>query len=158
MCLFSFSRELLDVAAYRFGYDVDLDGKKCNYNVTNKNNPDSFWNNPRTLNILLRLRFDEHCYLHAHSCFKKGCECRFFFPFMAQPEESQLFSDQKEKPPCSTPLMEANTKEWDLFARYLAGSYASERGSGYGWNTDHYGARNRVLRGGRLWPIHISDC
>ena len=39
-------------------------------------------------------------------------------------------------------------------ARYLTGLYASERGSGYGWDTDHYGTRNWVLRGGRKRPIH----
>ena len=39
---FPLSPELLDVAAYRFGYDVDADHK-----VTNKNNHDSFWNDPR---------------------------------------------------------------------------------------------------------------
>ena len=49
------SRELLDVAAYRFGYDVDLDEKTCNYKVTNKNNHDSFWNDPRARKILLGL-------------------------------------------------------------------------------------------------------
>ena len=38
----------------------------------------------------------------------------------------------------------------------LLGFYASERGFGYRWNTDHYGTRNRVLSGGRLWPIHVG--
>ena len=83
---FPLSPELLDVAAYRFGYDVD-----ANQKVTNNNNHDSFWNGPRARNILLRLRFDEHCFFRALSCFKKGCECRFFFPFLAQPEETQPF-------------------------------------------------------------------
>ena len=56
-----------------------------------------FWDDPRARKILLRLRFDEHCYTHARSCFKKGCECRFFFPFLAQPEETRIFHDPRKK-------------------------------------------------------------
>ena len=37
-------------------------------------------------------------------------------------------------------------------ARYLTGFYASERGSGYRWNTEHYGTRNRVLSGAVYGP------
>ena len=67
------------------------------YTLINENQEDSFWNDPRARAILLRIRFDEHCYLHARSCFKKGCECRFFFPFMAQTEDTQLFDDPNKK-------------------------------------------------------------
>ena len=46
---------------------------------------------------MLRLRFDEHCFTNACSCFEKGCECRFFFPFSARPEETRLFNDPSKK-------------------------------------------------------------
>ena len=32
---------------------------------------------------------------HRHSCFKKGCECRFFFPFIPS---DKTFIDQDESP------------------------------------------------------------
>ena len=39
-----------------------------------------------------------------------------------------------------------NIVKWH--ARYLTGLYASERGSGYGCNTDYYGIRDWELGGG----------
>ena len=88
---------LLNVSAYRFGYNIDMTDSRGEYKVINENNKDSFWNDPKARAILLRICFDEHCYLHARSCFKKGCECRFFFPFMAQIEDTQLFEDSNKK-------------------------------------------------------------
>ena len=38
--------------------------------------------------MLLNLRFNEHDYVHRASCFKKGCECRFFLPMMTCPQTS----------------------------------------------------------------------
>ena len=69
--------DLTNVAAYRFVYDADFDNglDKCTMTCGEKT---GFWDDPRARKILLRLRFDEHCYTHARSCFKKGCECRFF--------------------------------------------------------------------------------
>ncbi len=32
---------------------------------------------------LLKYRFEEHSSCHVESCFKKGCKCRFLFPFMS---------------------------------------------------------------------------
>ena len=43
---------------------------------------DDFWNDPTVRRALLRLCYDEHMSGHVKSCFKKGCECRFFFPFL----------------------------------------------------------------------------
>eukprot|EP00986_Skeletonema_menzelii_P016993 scaffold16882_cov138-Skeletonema_menzelii.AAC.1 len=65
----SFSSERLDIAAYRTIYDVP-DG--------NGNDRDS-----AIRSILLNEKFNQHSTLHASSCFKKGCECRFLFPFLA---------------------------------------------------------------------------
>ena len=63
------SSERLDIAAYRTMYAVpDVNGS----------GPDS-----RSRYILLNERFNQHTTLHASSCFKKGCECRFLFPFLA---------------------------------------------------------------------------
>lgn len=65
----SISRAILDIAAYRTVYDVP-DG--------NDKDPDS-----KLRSILLNERFNQHSTVHASSCFKKGCECRFLFPFLA---------------------------------------------------------------------------
>ena len=43
---------------------------------------DNFWNDPLVRRALLRIRYDEHMWQHVKGCFKKGCECRFFFPFL----------------------------------------------------------------------------
>ena len=43
---------------------------------------DTFWKDPTVRQVLLRLRYDEHFWEHAKGCFKKGCECRFFFAFL----------------------------------------------------------------------------
>jgi hypothetical protein len=44
---------------------------------------DPFWGNKNICDIFLKYRFEEHSASHAGSCFKKGCECRFLFPFMS---------------------------------------------------------------------------
>ena len=91
------SCHFLDFAACIFACDIDTIDSRGEYTLINQNQEDSFWNNPRARAILLRIRFDEHFYLHAQSCFKKGCECKFFFPSMAQTEDTQLFGDLNKK-------------------------------------------------------------
>ena len=63
----------IDIAAYTYSY-----------HITDKLNPisDNFWGNKNVRDILLRSCFDQHEYNHRHSCFKKGCECRFMFPYL----------------------------------------------------------------------------
>ena len=46
----------------------------------------AFWGNKDVRDVLLRLRFDEHGWNHRASCFKKGCDCRFFLPTPSIPE------------------------------------------------------------------------
>ena len=46
----------------------------------------AFWGNKDVRDTLLRLRFDEHGWYHRASCFKKGCDCRFFLPTPSIPE------------------------------------------------------------------------
>ena len=87
---------LLDIAAYRFVYDVDLGNGQNDCNLEDGRNK-HFWSDRQTRDILLRLRFDEHFYLHARSCFKKGCECRFFFPYRSRPKKTELFSNLSKK-------------------------------------------------------------
>ena len=78
--------KLLDIAAYRFVYDmVDEDNRA----LIDEDN--SFWHDEQIRRILLRRRFDEHHDKHANSCFKKGCECRFLFPFMAWCNHTRLY-------------------------------------------------------------------
>ena len=63
----------IDIAAYTYSYHMN-----------EKSNPmsDEFWGDANVRDLLLRLCFDQHEYNHRHSCFKKGCECRFMFPFL----------------------------------------------------------------------------
>lgn len=64
--------ERLDIAAYTYSYNMDGGCHKTN---------DDVWNLKEIRQLLLTHRFDEHEHTHRHSCFKKGCECRFLFPF-----------------------------------------------------------------------------
>ncbi len=70
------SKERLDMAAYTFSYHMD------NGCAVEK---DSFWGNKNVRELLLKYRFEEHSACHKASCFKKGCECRFLFPFKSTP-------------------------------------------------------------------------
>jgi hypothetical protein len=67
------SKERLDMAAYTFSYHME------NACAVKK---DSFWGNKNVWELLLKFRFEKHSAYHKASCFKKGCECRFLFPFM----------------------------------------------------------------------------
>ena len=67
---------ILDVASYRYVYDM------VGTDTALKPADDSYWKDRRVRAILLRQRFDNHHTTHANSCFKKGSECRFFFPFL----------------------------------------------------------------------------
>ncbi len=44
---------------------------------------DAFWGNSHVQETLLKYRFKEHSSCHVAYCFKKGCKCRFLFPFMS---------------------------------------------------------------------------
>lgn len=71
------TREKLDQAAYLFSYHMPGGANQLN---------DVFWGDTRIRQILLTRRFDQHDYTHRAGCFKKGCECRFLFPFHTCPE------------------------------------------------------------------------
>jgi hypothetical protein len=53
-----------------------------------------FWGDKHILELLLKYRFEEHLACHKASCFKKGCECRFLFPFM--PTTSTYIHEDKD--------------------------------------------------------------
>ncbi len=44
---------------------------------------DHFWGNSHVRETLFKYRFKENSSCHVASCFKKGCKCRFLFPFMS---------------------------------------------------------------------------
>ncbi len=69
------SKERLDMAAYTFSYHMN---GGC-FTET-----DPFWGNNSVRETLLRYRFEEHSFSHSASCFKKDCECRFFFDKLAE--------------------------------------------------------------------------
>lgn len=64
--------ERLDIAAYTYSYHMEGGCQQIN---------DKFWGDSKVRKVLLTLRFDQHDCNHRRACFKKGCECRFYFPF-----------------------------------------------------------------------------
>jgi hypothetical protein len=68
------SKERLDMAAYTFTYHME---NSCALEK------DCFRGNKHVQELLLKYKFEEHSACHKASCFKKGCEYRFFFPFMS---------------------------------------------------------------------------
>jgi hypothetical protein len=66
----------LDMAAYTFSYHMT---GGCALEK------DCFWGNMHVRETLLKHRFKEHSSCHSGSCFKKGCKCRFLFPYMSTP-------------------------------------------------------------------------
>ena len=75
-CLQTVSKEQLDVAAYSYSYHFLHENNKTCQEIVN-----SFWGDEDVRTIMLRHRFEHHAISHVPSCFKKGCECRFLFPF-----------------------------------------------------------------------------
>lgn len=64
--------ERLDIAAYTHSYHM-LGGSNELY--------DDVWGNEDLRQLALNLRYNVHEHTHRQSCFKKGTECRFLFPF-----------------------------------------------------------------------------
>ncbi len=64
--------ERLGIAACTYSYHMYGNHEKMN---------DSFWGDREIRKVLLGLYYDQHDSNHRRSCWKKGCECRFFFPF-----------------------------------------------------------------------------
>jgi hypothetical protein len=64
------------MAAYTFSYHMN---KGCALKS------DQFWGHNNIHKTLLKYRFEEHSACHCALCFKKGCKCRFLFPFMSTP-------------------------------------------------------------------------
>ena len=79
--------ERLDIAALRHSYDTKDGCVKLD---------DHFWANKDVRDVLLRFKFDEHDWKHRSSCFKKGCDCRFFLP---EPSHGQtdIYSENELK-------------------------------------------------------------
>jgi hypothetical protein len=71
---FPISKERLEMAAYLHSYHRN---EGCAPVL------DPFLGNKNIRDIFLKYRFEKHSASHAGSCFKKGCECRFLFPFMS---------------------------------------------------------------------------
>ena len=85
------SKEMIDIAAYCYLYHMDGGCAEIN---------NDFWSNKNIRQTLLCKRFEHHAWKHRPACFKKGCECRFMFPFATCPEtyihEDKGFEDEKE--------------------------------------------------------------
>jgi hypothetical protein len=97
------SKERLDMAAYTFTYHME------NGCALEK---DRFWENKHIGELLLKYRFEEHTACHEASCFKKGCECRFLFPFMST-TSTYIHEDKgdKDKNEILWYLLDGSTRE-----------------------------------------------
>jgi hypothetical protein len=62
---------------------------------------DTFWSDEDIRKIMPRHRFKHHAVSRVPSCFKKGCECCFLFPFCAQLNTS--FDPKELDPECTVP-------------------------------------------------------
>ena len=77
-------KERQDMHCIRSVYDIS---SKCWCEYESKNNLGvlEFSKIVECRYMILNLRFNERDYGHRASCFKKGCECRFFLPMMICP-------------------------------------------------------------------------
>lgn len=75
------SNAQLDMAALSHVYDFYNNEQNIPTHLA-----DTHWGEEDIRSLLLQHRFEYHCCFHRFSCFKKGCECRFFFPFAYCPE------------------------------------------------------------------------
>ena len=69
----------LDVAAYSYIYDFHAENGELPMHIANTE-----WADDEFRSLLREHRFEYHDVWHRFSCFKKGCECRFMFPFVAR--------------------------------------------------------------------------
>jgi hypothetical protein len=70
------SKEQLNVAAYSYSYHILHENDKIPQEILHL-----FWGDEDVRTIMLKHRFEHHAIFHVPSCFKKGCECHFLFPF-----------------------------------------------------------------------------
>ena len=80
----------LDAATFTHVYDFYNECTDTPVHIAN-----THWGDEGIRTLMLQHRFEYHCMTHRHSCFKKGCECRFFFPFIPS---DKTFIDQDESP------------------------------------------------------------
>ena len=83
-----FSNAQLDAAAFSHVYDFYNECSEQPDHLAN-----THWGDEGIRTLMLQHRFEYHCMMHKHSCFKKGCECRFLFPFIPS---DKTFIDQDE--------------------------------------------------------------
>ena len=84
----------LEMAAGRHPYDF------CADRLVHRREADaeslgggSLWTDAVVRDVLLHWKYDEHDYNHRPSCFKKGVECRFGLPKMANPKTYIAFDE-----------------------------------------------------------------
>lgn len=89
----SITNAQLDAAAYCYSYDVlaNCDEAPVHYENT-------VWNDSEMRELLLQHRFEHHAMCHCMSCFKKGNECRFLFPFKCC-ASTRIYPDEIDKTP-----------------------------------------------------------
>ena len=92
-----FTDAQLDVAAFSHVYDFYNDDAEIPVHIANNQ-----WSDEGIRTLMLQHRFEYHCMFHRHSCFKKGCECRFLFPFISS-DKTSIDQDERMENTNSTP-------------------------------------------------------
>ena len=92
-----FTDAQLDVAAYSHVYDFYNETEEEPVHIAN-----THWGDEDIRSLMLQHRFEYHCESHRHSCFKKGCECRFLFPFISC-DSTLIDQDESKENANSTP-------------------------------------------------------
>lgn len=90
--LSSISNAQIEVAAFSHLYDFYNKQQSVPTNIAS-----THWGEEDIRSLLLQHRFEYHCCFHRYSCFKKGCECRFLFPFTMCPKTTIDEDDSMKK-------------------------------------------------------------
>lgn len=80
----------LDVAAYSYMYDFHSENGQLPVHIANTQ-----WADDEFRSLLREHRFEYHDMWHRYTCFKKGCECRFMFPFLAR--KSTVIDEEEDE-------------------------------------------------------------
>ena len=86
----SMSDAQLDAAAYTFSYDFMDEETKVQDVYAN-----TIFGDKDMRDLMLQFRMEQHATCHNPTCFKKGCECRFLFPFKYC-ESTKIYTNKKD--------------------------------------------------------------
>jgi hypothetical protein len=75
----SFNNVIFPLTSYQIDMAACTHSYQMEYGCVEVDHP--FWSDSGVRSLLTKHRFEAHEPFHRRSCFKKGCECRFIFPY-----------------------------------------------------------------------------